>query len=232
MTPTRRKMVVFALFLLAWAVVFAGLGVWQVQRLHWKRALIASVEHKLASAPVDLPPKSSWSRLASPTNEYLKVRVRGVFRERDAVRVDALTELGAGDWLLTPLATAQGTIWVNRGFAPKDSTVSLRPVGPQPVVVTGLLRMSEPDGRFLRPNRPGEGRWFSRDIAAMSATRRIDDAAPFFIDEARQGTLTNYPVGGLTVTRFRNSHLAYALTWFGLSLLCLFGLFQLTRRPA
>ena len=38
-----------------------------------------------------------------------------------------------------------------------------------------------------------------------------------------------YPVGGLTVVRFRNPHLVYALTWFGMAALTLVGLWVFVR---
>ena len=48
---------------------------------------------------------------------------------------------------------------------------------------------------------------------------------------ARPGVVApqRLPIGGLTVVRFRNAHLIYALTWFGLAGLSLFG-FALARR--
>ena len=41
--------------------------------------------------------------------------------------------------------------------------------------------------------------------------------APYFIDAGEPKT--GWPRGGLTVVAFRNSHLVYALTWFGLAAL-------------
>jgi len=39
-------------------VILCGLGVWQVQRLHWKEALIARVNTRLDAAPVPAPASS------------------------------------------------------------------------------------------------------------------------------------------------------------------------------
>ena len=39
-----------------------------------------------------------------------------------------------------------------------------------------------------------------------------------------------YPVGGLTVIAFRNAHLVYSLTWFGLAGLALAGAVLVLRR--
>jgi surfeit locus 1 family protein len=39
--------------------------------------------------------------------------------------------------------------------------------------------------------------------------------APYFVDA--QGAASGWPRAGLTVVRFRNDHLVYALTWFALA---------------
>jgi surfeit locus 1 family protein len=46
--------------------------------------------------------------------------------------------------------------------------------------------------------------------------------APYFVDE-EAGADSTAPVGGLTVIAFRNSHLVYAITWYGLALMVLVG---------
>ena len=99
------------------------------------------------------------------------------------------------------------------------------------VEVTGLLRMTQPDGAFLRKNDPQAGRWYSRDVAALSAQHGIAQAAPYFID-AEAGADDRLPIGGLTVVSFRNNHLGYALTWFALAALWAGWLGWLWRRGA
>jgi surfeit locus 1 family protein len=155
----------------------------------------------------------------------------GRFRHDRTVLVDALTELGPGFWVVTPLESPEGTILINRGFVPPDRKQAYaQPVGP--VTVTGLLRMSEPGGRFLRPNRPAANLWYSRDVQAIARDRHLGKVAPYFID-AGAGTRASYPVGGLTVVQFRNAHLLYALIWLALSSLCLAAAGLLFRdRPA
>ena len=103
------------------------------------------------------------------------------------------------------------------GAGPRTAAAS----GTGEVSVTGLLRISEPGGGFLRDNAPADDRWYSRDVAAIAQARGLDGpVAPYFIDAERPGP-AGYPVGGLTVIAFRNEHLVYALTWFGLALLVL-----------
>ena len=104
---------------------------------------------------------------------------------------------------------------VNRGFVPSRTTDRHSPTGP--VTVTGLLRLTELDGAFLRRNDPAANRWYSRDVAAIARARGLANAAPFFIDADATPNPGGWPLGGLTVVRFRNTHLIYALTWFALA---------------
>ena len=53
--------------------------------------------------------------------------------------------------------------------------------------------------------------------------------APYFVDADAAPNPGSYPVGGLTVVRFRDHHMIYALTWFALSALSLFFAWRLWR---
>ena len=193
---------------------FAALGVWQVERLTWKRELIARVEGRISAAPSPPPAFQRWTSDQS----YTRVTVAGVFLHDRETAVQAVTEQGPGWWVITPLRTDQGIVLVNRGFAPTElKTAAGRPGGQTagPVRVTGLLRASEPGGAFLRRNAPQEGRWYSRDVAAIARAQGLQPPiAPFFIDADATPNPGGYPVGGLTVVRFRNSHrVAQGFSW-------------------
>lgn len=221
-----------ALALLALAGVllfalFAALGAWQIERRAWKLALIERVEARVHATPVDVPEPARWPRINAADDEYRHVRLAGVFLHERETLVQASTKLGPGHWVLTPLRTVQGpVVLVNRGFVPAERRERATRSGNEPageVRLTGLLRISEPGGGFLRRNDPAADRWFSRDVQAIAAARGLADVAPFFVDEdapAPQpaGAEPRWPVGGLTVIVFHNSHLVYALTWFGLAL--------------
>jgi surfeit locus 1 family protein len=226
----RSKQVTLLALCLLGTLLFSALGIWQIQRLGWKRDLIARVDSRIHSSPVAVPPRQGWAGLDIQDVEYLRVQARGVFLHDRETLVDALTARGPGAWVLTPLHTADGVILINRGFvASGHREARSRSAGQVQgeVMLTGLLRASEPRGRFLRPNKPAADRWFSRDIAAIAKARGIVGAAPFFIDVDAESAPPDGPTGGLTVVQFRNAHLVYAVTWFGLALLCLAGLFLL-----
>ena len=215
---------------LALAAALAALGIWQVERRAWKLDLITKVEARVHASPAPLPPPSAWGRDLA----YTRVRVTGTFVHDRETAVQALTERGAGWWILTPLRTAAGTLLVNRGFVPPErrdprTRAAALPAGP--VTVTGLLRTSEPGGAFLRRNAPAAGRWYSRDVGAIARARGLSDAMPFFLDADATTNPGGYPVGGLTVIAFRNSHLVYALTWFALAIMAGGGAVLLLRTP-
>ncbi len=201
--------------------IFAGLGLWQLQRRAWKHALIAQVEARIHAAPIPAPGPADWPRI-SPQDAYRRVVVEGQWLRHGETLVRAATVLGSGYWVMTPLRTAEGTILINRGFVPperRDATARDEAADDHPVRIVGLLRLSEPAGGFLRSNAPAEDRWYSRDVAAIAGRRGLENAAPFFIDAEALPGPDRYPVAGLTVVRFTDNHLVYALTWFGLALL-------------
>jgi len=199
------------LLIVATIVGLLALGTWQVHRLSWKLDLIAKVDRRLHAAPVPAP------RTAGPDAVYTRITAQGRFQNDRETLVKAVTDLGSGFWVLTPLTTDRGfTILINRGFVPAErGTAHSAPAGM--VTVTGLLRVTEPKGGFLRSNDPINDRWFSRDVAAIAAKRGVS-AAPYFID-ADAASSPDWPRGGLTVIRFDNNHLVYAITWFTLALL-------------
>lgn len=199
---------------------FVALGTWQVQRLGWKRALIERVEQRVRAAPLAAPGADRWPAVTAASDEYRRVRLQGHYLDEPPVLVQAVTELGAGFWVLAPLRSADGSVVVvNRGFVPPEGRERVaRPAGP--VDIVGLLRLSEPGGGFLRHNDPAAGRWYSRDVAAIAAARGWRRVAPYFVDaEAASAPVAGAPVGGLTVVAFNNPHAVYAVTWYTLALM-------------
>ena len=217
---------------LAVFILLCGLGIWQVQRLAWKTGLIATVEARLAAAPVPAPGPDAWPELTQAEAEYRRVTVSGRYRPESDRLVKAVTARGPGFWVMTPLDTDRGwQLLINRGFVP-DSTrrPQDRDLPANNVTISGLLRMSQPGGGFLRANDAAAGRWYSRDTAAMAADLGLGPIAPYFIDAEAGPDADALPIGGLTVVSFRNSHLVYAVTWFSLAALWAGWLIYLWRR--
>ncbi len=201
-----------------------ALGIWQVERRAWKLDLIERVDARVHAPAVPAPTRAEWPAIDKTADEYRRVQLTGTFLNDRETLVQAVTDLGGGFWVVTPLRATDGSITlVNRGFVPGDRRdPASRPEGQLDgeQTVEGLLRMSEPGGRFLRANEPAADRWYSRDVAAIADARGLDGpVAPYFVDAGAEAVPGGYPVGGLTVIRFNNNHLVYALTWFALALM-------------
>jgi surfeit locus 1 family protein len=228
----RTRRAVFAAAALIVAIGLAALGVWQIERRAWKHELVAAVDARIHAEPIAAPGPGAWDAVNAKDDAYRRITASGTFRHDREALVQAVTERGAGYWVVTPLETPDFTLLVNRGFVPKGRhDAKARAAGnvAGPVTVTGLLRVTEPGGGFLRSNDPAAGRWFSRDVAAIARARGLGRTAPYFVDADAAPNPGSYPVGGLTVVRFRDHHMIYALTWFALSALSLFFAWRLWR---
>ncbi|KAF1714358.1 hypothetical protein CSC71_04280 [Pseudoxanthomonas sangjuensis] len=218
---------------------FCALGAWQVKRLAWKLDLIERVESRVHAVPTEAPGPETWAAFDAKGNEYRHVYLYGEIYAWMPAYTQAVTEQGPGYWMLLPYKTEQGWIvWVNKGFVPPDykREFEQKMVDPAPGYrrITGLLRVTEPGGGFLRKNDPANGRWFSRDVEAISAANHLGNIAPYFVDADYDASAPQWPRGGMTVVKFRNSHLSYALTWFALALLAAFAFWRFARegRPS
>jgi surfeit locus 1 family protein len=212
--------------------IFVALGTWQLKRRVWKLDLIARVDQRVHAPPVAAPGPARWTQVTAAGDEYRNVTVDGTFLDQSQTLVQAVTTLGAGYWVLTPLRIEDGSlVLVNRGFVAADDRARVQPgsaganAGADSVHITGLLRITEPGGAFLRHNDPAANRWYSRDVQAIAQARGLTNIAPYFIDADASSRPTPglasavAPVGGLTVITFHNSHLVYAITWYTLALM-------------
>ncbi len=98
-----------------------ALGTWQIQRRAWKHDLIARVDARVHADPVEAPGPGNWTSLTAEADAYRRIRAKGRLRHDRETLVQAVTELGGGFWVMTPLERADGTtILINRGFVPAD----------------------------------------------------------------------------------------------------------------
>ncbi|MES2943030.1 MAG: SURF1 family protein [Pseudomonadota bacterium] len=226
----------WALCALLLFAAFVALGSWQLQRRIWKLDLIERVNQRVAAPAVPAPAPADWPKLSAASHEYRHVQLTGRFIAGSDTRVQAVTKIGAGFWLLSALQQADGSVvLVNRGFVASQSK-AVSAASEAPVTITGLLRLTEPGGGFLRNNDPAGNRWFSRDVAAIAQAQGLGKVAPYFVDAdaagSSAGASADQPIGGLTVIAFANSHLAYALTWYALALMVAAAAIGLTMQNA
>lgn len=204
--------------------ILVALGMWQLQRLAWKRDLLAHVA-ALQSAParpidqvLTTDAGLDFARVTAvcpglATAPYVKLY--GLVEGQIGVRLISACVLPTGPY---------GSVLVDRGFIAE--TVTERPAqsaGTVQTVVTGVLR--QPDkANFVTPV-PQNDQWYSRDVPAMAKALKADRPAPVMLFAE---TSTNPEIKGLlpiaVPAEIPNRHMEYALTWFGLAA-ALFGVY-------
>lgn len=192
-----------------------GLGFWQLDRLQWKRELIAIIEAR-AGAPA--------IALTEAPQEFTRVTVSGTFDHAREHHVLAQTHEGAvGVVVATPLLMDDGRLLlVDRGWVP-DAARDAVSRGEDPVRLEGLVRLPPRRNSFAPENQPAEDQWFRVDPVAMAGA----EALPFYLQVATVDG-GGWPLPRQRALSLRNNHLQYALTWFALAagLLVVYVLFR------
>ncbi len=224
---TRRRFPWLALILAGAAfALLLGLGTWQVQRLQWKEAQLATINERIHAPPLPLPDIEA-KFAAGRDVDYWPVSATGTFLHASERHFLATHDGESGFFVYTPLQLADGrVVWVNRGFVPYDLKEPARRSAGQvtgAVTVTGLARnpLAEKPSAMVPDNDPAKNIFFWKDISAMSATAGLPadtGVLPFFIDTDDTPNAGGLPVGGVTIIDLPNNHLQYAVTWYGLAL--------------
>jgi surfeit locus 1 family protein len=202
-------------------VLLCGLGIWQLQRLAWKEALLADMAERMAAPAEPLPEETAWPALDPGGYDYRHVKVTGRFIHAQEAHVFRPRDGEPGYLILTPLQLSSGAyVIVNRGFVPqaeKDPSTRRAGLTPGTLILTGLMRPPEARNLFTPADDPLANIWFTRDPAAIAAHAALAPVAPFTIDADFEHDSAVLPRGGATVVAIRNDHFAYAITWFGLA---------------
>ena len=214
---------VLTLFCLAAIACLCALGVWQLDRLAWKKALIEQVESRLGQPAISFEEAVRRAK-AGERMEYAPVTVMGVVRADQAATVFGTYEAAPGGYIFVPVSTASGGIvYVNQGFVTqgvlKDGVPADGSGEEETETITGLFRYREqpapPASWFQTQGKSADGLWFIRDPLAFAEHENLS-ASPYYVDQfAVNGR--EWPKGGTTRVEFSNRHFEYALTWFGLA---------------
>lgn len=223
-SPSRRSNWLLLALSLPTLILLLILGTWQVQRLQWKEALLDRINERVAAEPVPLEEIAS-AYAAGADIEYRPVTVSGRLMNDREQHYLATWQGQSGFFVHTPLALEDGrSIFVNRGFVPYDRKDPVsRPAGQmEDIVQIGGLARTAPEEKpsFIVPdNTPDKNVFYWKDLDAMAASAQLapEDVYPFYVDADGTPNPGGLPVGGVTRIDLPNSHLQYAVTWYGLA---------------
>ncbi|MBX3569936.1 MAG: SURF1 family protein [Rhizobiaceae bacterium] len=206
-------------------LVLIGLGTWQVQRLVWKEALLATIAERTAAVPVPLDAVLEAGRPIAEL-EYTPVEVSGAFDHAAERHFFATWKGASGYYVYTPLHLDSGSwLFVNRGFVPFErKDAATRPAGQIEgrVTIAGLLRppLAGKPSSIVPDNDTAKNIFYWKDIRAMAATAGLPagaDVLGLFVDAGPAANPGGLPIGGVTMIDLPNNHLQYAVTWYGLA---------------
>lgn len=230
------------------------LGTWQTRRYFWK---VGEIEKSLKAStkpPVPLP-VAEQSELAIFVNEHKghKILLHGVFDHTREIKIGPrsappmLTGKAAqgmatnptGYTIVTPFKLRNGNVvYIMRGWIPKSARSWERPTGEIDVLAIG----SEAEkGNFFSPvTDPKSKELIWLDIAALKAMAPVTEDTSHIVlveavrendDEAKTLPMPRQVRHLQTVAVPPEMHVAYAFTWFSLSLAGFIMTYLKFRRP-
>lgn len=204
-----KRIILPLIFGAAGVAVLLALGIWQVQRLAWKDAVLAEIEARIAADPTPLP-----DRPDPATDRYRPVEITGRFGPGVLRVLVSQKQVGAGYRIVSPFETETGrSVLVDRGFVKVNAALSPPPAGE--VTVTGNLHWPDDRNRSTPENDVDGNTWFARDIGQMARTLGTEPVLVVARDLSQPDqSVTPLPVD---TSGIPNDHLEYAITWFSLA---------------
>lgn len=220
-----RRLAFLLIFGLGGAAILVSLGVWQVQRLAWKQAIIADIDTRIAADPVPLP------QTPDPVQDaYLPVEVTGVMGSDYVQVLVSKKGAGAGYRIIRPMTRKADRILIDMGFVTVADAGDLRfEEGPPLTIIGNLQWPQETDGFTPEPDLDNNI-WFARDVEKMAVALNTRPVLVVRRDAPEiGGPLSPLPVDTAAIP---NDHLQYAITWFSLAAIwSSMTFFFLRRRP-
>jgi surfeit locus 1 family protein len=186
--------------------ILLGLGIWQVQRLHWKETLLEAISARIGASPVELPLDPDPLR-----DRYLAVTVAGSFLPGEIHVLTSTADGTPGYYVVAPFEARGRKILVERGVIPIEAAGEARPAGP--AEVTGNLQWPDEKDLFTPEPDLKADIWFARDVPAMADRLETEPVMVVARNDTGAGIVPQ-PVG---VEGIPNNHLNYAITWFSLA---------------
>jgi cytochrome oxidase assembly protein ShyY1 len=216
-----RRWLSFTAVVIIVIIAFGLLSRWQWSRAEEKQVLNSSMVSARDRDPV-IP--------ANAATEWTPVRITGSYDSTNEVVVRKRPqETVNGFWVMTPLNSADGTVWVNRGWLRADGNATTYPDVPSApageVTVTGLWRDWQ-QARTTSGLPPGMISDVDPDVLPV----------PTPLDGFVQLTESQPEQTGLAATQLPEiddvQNISYAVQWILFAVVCIGGWFFFLRREA
>lgn len=214
-------------FTLGAFIVLCGLSYWQIERMVWKKEVLANMATVLAAEPINIQTLSDLQSLP----EFQRVTMQGVLQHAESFHLQARYYKGAlGFHLITPFKLMDGTvIFLNRGWVSKDYQTNPKVKITQPdgiISVTAMVRGKEHPRSYLPQNDASKGLWLWQDADAWATSLKAKqptwNIAPIFTQQLSTDTTNlDFPLPQESRFSIPNDHLEYAITWGSLDLILL-----------
>ena len=197
-------------------VVLCGLGLWQSERLEWKKALLERIDEEYAV--------NASSAALDPSVDLQDAIIKRGFLEGRylhdlAVLIQPRTYEGKpGYHIVTPfkMNNRENVIFVNRGWIPIGEDIEIQK--PQGFVkIIGLLRQASLYNGFVPHNEPQNDQWYRVDPMEIAKIKNIDSYyMNIFYDEGGGAVpdMMKYPVPSTSHVQLNNNHAQYMAFWF------------------
>ena len=216
-------------------VLFVNLGLWQLDRHHWRAGLNAAITEGLRSETVP------FDRLVPGRRDYRRTVVSGRYLPQREVLLTPRNERGPGHHVLTPLRLGDGRVLVvDRGWVPfaldEPPVAEAAPPDGEITVEGVLLPATHVDPKAVRD---GQGRVLRvaavapavvAGVAAGAAAVEEVVADVFLLQREPQPPPDRLPVPGPLPALEAGPHLSYAGQWFLFALITAAGYPLLLRR--
>ena len=193
---------------------FARLGVWQLSRLHQRRAVNVATIAARAAPPARITAGSAGT---DTLGEHRVVAEGRYDHEHEILLRGEVFEGAPGVEVVTPLLLADSgpAVLVNRGFLPAPDAVSAVTAGTQEPGAQTIRGLALPLG--AAPGEPVEhgGRTTWRRLDAGALRQRLPYAIlPIYVLQTPDSSLPRFPRRLEAPEVNEGPHLSYAIQWF------------------
>lgn len=231
MTVSNIQILPLSLTLIGVAIL-CSLGLWQLDRLQWKQAMLEQIEQEYTKPDETLLIEASE---LDGVFAYKRARLVGEWDYQNQIHLGPRTyNHQIGYHIITPFNVLGGrTLLINRGWVPLDWPVAQDSAqGLSPAFVIGLIKKPPRPNAFTAANDAEKNQWVHLDVQDIAAAKSLTHEPYDYIMRlehevpAENVQAWAKPIAQATKPMLNNNHQQYAWFWFTMAgiLIVIYGL--------